>query len=183
MPRTEHLRDCDREGELQASVPAVTLKSLFLVLALMFLQTCTRRSDPQAALDHATNTLRHGNVALAEKEAKRGYEQFHGLSAEWSWKFQLLQADALAWRGMNDRVLTLLASEAAPPPSPELALRKERLEGLAYADLHRFSEAEQKLEDAEHLCATSDYPACVDVALARGELEMERGRFGQAQDR
>jgi CHAT domain-containing protein len=181
MPPPQHFRNTNQTGESREGAPAVTLKFLFLIVALTFLQACAHRSDPQAALDHATNIFRHGNVALAEKEAKRGYEQFHGLSAEWSWKFQLLQADALAWRGMNDRVLALLASEAAPPPSPELALRKQRLEGLAYADLHRFSEAEQKLGDAERLCAISYYPPCVDVALARGELEMERGRFGQAQ--
>jgi len=82
---------------------------------------------------------------------------------------------------MNDRVLALLASESAPPPSDELTVRKKRLEGLAYADLHRFTEAEQKLGQAEQMCAASYHPPCVDVALARGELEMERGRFGQAQ--
>ena len=82
---------------------------------------------------------------------------------------------------MNDRVLALLASESAPPPSDELTVRKRRLEGLAYADLHRFTEAEQKLGQAEQMCAASYHPPCVDVALARGELEMERGRFGQAQ--
>jgi CHAT domain-containing protein/Flp pilus assembly protein TadD len=82
---------------------------------------------------------------------------------------------------MNDRVLALLASESAPPPSDELTVRKKRLEGLAYADLHRFPEAEQKLGQAEQMCAASYHTPCVDVALARGELEMERGRFGQAQ--
>jgi len=92
-----------------------------------------------------------------------------------------LQADALAWRGMNDRVLTLLASEGASPPSTELAVRKQRLEGLAYAYMHLFSQAERKLDEAEALCTTSNYPACTDVALARGDLKMEQGTFGEAQ--
>jgi CHAT domain-containing protein/Tfp pilus assembly protein PilF len=148
--------------------------------ALTLLPACSRHRDPQAVLDHATQTFRHGEVAAAEQEAKSGYEQFHNLSTEWSWKFRLLQADALAWRGKNDQVLTLMASEIQPP-SGELAVRKERLEGLAYADQHRFPEAQQKLTSAEGLCAASSYRACADVALARGELEMERGQFGQAQ--
>jgi CHAT domain-containing protein len=147
------------------------------------LLACASRTDPQAAFDHATQTLRHGDVSTAEEEAEKAYERFHGLSAEWAWRFRLLQADALAWRGMNDRVLTVLASEAAPPAALELAVRKRRLEGLAYADLHRFSEAEQALGDADRLCTASSYfpSSCIDVPLARGELEMERGRFEQAQ--
>src|ERR1035438_3562754 len=155
--------------------------SLASVLVLLFLLACVSRRDPQTALDHATQTFRHGDVARAEDEAKRGYDQFHGLSAEWAWKFKLLQADALAWRGMNDRVLTLLASEGASPPSTELAVRKQRLEGLAYAYMHLFSQAERKLDEAEALCTTSNYPACTDVALARGDLKMEQGTFGEAQ--
>jgi CHAT domain-containing protein len=145
------------------------------------LSACTRHGDPQASLDHATETFRRGDVAAAEGEANKGYEQFHGVSAEWAWKFRLLQADALAWRGDNNQVLALIAAEPTPPPTDELNVRKQRLEGLAYADLHDFSNAEQKLGEAERLCRPSNYAACVDVALARGELGMERGQFGPAQ--
>ena len=149
---------------------------------LAFSPACVRHADPQTTFDHATQTLRRGDVSKAEQEAKRGYEQFHSSSAEWAWKFLLLQAEAMAWRGSNDRVLALLASEAAPPPSVELAIRKRRMEAMAYADLQRFPEAEQSLAEAEHLCAASSPPStCVDVGLARGELEMERGHFEKAQ--
>jgi CHAT domain-containing protein len=182
MPLACPGRELNQWSQSRGRAPTTSLRFLPLVLVLTFLPACNRRADPQAALDHATQTLRHGDVATAEKEANRGYEQFHGLSAEWAWKFRLLEADALAWRGMNDRVLTLLASEATPPPSDELAVRKKRLEGLAYAAIHLFPQAEQKLHGAEALCTVSNYPACSDVALARGDLEMERGAFREAQD-
>jgi CHAT domain-containing protein len=171
-----HQRESRRED-----VPTSAHRSLHLILlVLVCLSACTRHGGPQASLDHATETFRRGDVAAAELEAKKGYEQFHGLSAEWAWKFRLLEADALAWRGQNDRVLALMASGDAPPPTGELTVKKERLEGLAYADQHLFPEATQKLGDAETLCAVSHYAACADVALARGELEMERGEFGEA---
>src|SRR5579864_8705148 len=80
-----------------------------LALNLSILTGCGGR-DPQAALDHANQTFRRGDVASAEKEAEAGYTRFHKLGPEWSWKFRLLQADALAWRGMDDRVLSLLSS-------------------------------------------------------------------------
>ncbi len=151
-----------------------------LALNLSILTGCGGR-DPQAALDHANQTFRRGDVASAEKEAEAGYTRFHKLGPEWSWKFRLLQADALAWRGMDDRVLSLLSSEVTSPPSEELSLRKQRLEGLAYADLHRFAEAEQTLGRADQLCAVSSYPVCVDIALASGDLDLGRGRFEEAQ--
>jgi len=74
-----------------------------------------------------------------------------------------------------------MGSESLEPPSNELVVRKERLEGLAYSDMHLFSQAEQKLGEAEALCTSSNYPTCNDVALARGDLDMERGVFGEAQ--
>ena len=154
-----------------------------LILCLVCLSACARRRDPQAAFEHAMQTFRHGDVAATQLEAQKDYKEFHSLSAEWAWKFRLLEASALAWRGMNDQVLTLLASEAAPLPSGELTVRKQRLQGLAYADLHRFAEAEQKLAEAERLCAASSYSlaSCIDVPPARGELDMEQGRYEQAE--
>jgi CHAT domain-containing protein len=74
-----------------------------------------------------------------------------------------------------------MGSEALPPPSSELVVRKLRLEGLAYAVTHLFPQAEQKLGEAEDLCQASNYPACADVALARGDLKLERGVFSEAQ--
>ena len=81
---------------------------------------------------------------------------------------------------MNDRVLALLSSETTTPPSKELLLRKERLEGLAYSGTHRFAEAGQTLGRAEQQCAVTSFSVCIDIALASGDLDFERGRFGEA---
>jgi CHAT domain-containing protein len=153
---------------------------VLLALSLALGSACTRRLDPQAALDHAHQTFRRGDVASAEKEAEVGYDRFHKLGPDWSWKFRLQQADALAWSGMYERVLALLSSEASVPPSEELKLRKQRLEGLAFANLHRFAEAEQALGTAQQSCAVATYPVCVDIALARGDLDFARGRYSKA---
>jgi CHAT domain-containing protein/Tfp pilus assembly protein PilF len=120
-------------------------------------------------------------LASAQKEATKGYKDFHAASSDWAWKFRILEANILYWRGMRDAVLALLASEPSPPTSGELAVQKQRLEGLAYASLHKFSEAEAKFEEAARLCVDSDSPACGDLTRALGRLEMERGNFVQAQ--
>jgi len=154
-----------------------SLVSLLFLIA--FTNACARQTDPQSVFDHAMLAFRTGQVAKAEQEAEAGYKQFHNRGSEWAWKFLLLQADALAWRGMNDRVLPLIASEKTAP-SGDLVIRKARVEGSAYNSLHRFQEAEQKFLEAQQFCRDSSSPDCNDVLLERGFMEMSRGKFEAA---
>jgi len=87
----------------------------------------------------------------------------------------------LHWQGRNDDVLALLTSEPGPPLSGELAVKRQRLEGAAYISLHRFSEGEKSLREAEQVCKISPYPSCNDVVSSRGILDMERGNYSRAQ--
>ncbi len=156
-------------------------RAVLLVFALACLFACSRR-DPQAAYDHAKQTLRKGDAVAAALEAEKGYKDFHAVGSEWAWKFTILKARALHLRGMNQEALSLLTSESIPPPSGELVVQKLMWQGLAYVSLHKFPEAEQNLAEAERICATSDNPDCADVLNAEGALQMERGHYAQAQD-
>ena len=144
------------------------------------LSACAHR-DPQAAFDHARETLRKGDTATAASEAEKGYKDFHTASPEWAWKFTILRVWMLHLRGVNDQALKLLSTEPAPPPSGELAVQKLRWEGLTYASLHRFTEADEAFRKAERLCTVAHFSVCTDVVGARGVLEMDRGRYAQGQ--
>ena len=157
----------------------LTVATLALTLAYIF--ACTRPRDPQVSFDRAERALQCGDIDVAARDGEKGYKDFHTLNAEWLWKFTILKARVLRWRGLNDEVLALLASESTPIPSDELAIRKLRLESVAYASMHKFSESEQKLADAERLCAASYHPACAEVVSTRGKLQMERGQYAQGQ--
>ena len=126
-------------------------------------------------------TFRHGDIAAAASEAEKGYKQFHTLSTEWAWKFRILQAGSLLWQGRTDRTLSLLSSEPQPPKSGDLAVQRLRLEGAAYTASNQLSLARQMMQEAERLCVTSDSPACANVTLDQGGLEMDRGHFAEAQ--
>lgn len=162
-------------------VRARALEIIPLILIVALMPSCSRRHDPQVAFDHAKETLRKGDAVAAASEAEKGYKDFRTAGPEWAWKFTILRARALRSRGMSDEALRLLTSESAPTPSGELAVQKLRWEGLAYVSLHNFPEAEQKLGEAERLCAVSDFPDCADVVDARGTLEMESGHYSRAQ--
>jgi CHAT domain-containing protein len=126
-------------------------------------------------------TLRTGDLAAAASEAEKDYNHLRTKGPEWAWKFTILRARIQYRQGMNDEVLHVLASEPDAPPSGDLTVQKLKWEGLAYVSLHQFPEAEQKLGQAERMCATSAYPDCIKVVDAQGRLEMERGHYAEAQ--
>jgi CHAT domain-containing protein len=167
----------DEPGQLRRNARSM----VWAALVLACLSACVNRPDPQATFDHAQEMLQRGDTTSAAREAEKGYEEFHAVSGEWAWKFTILRASVLRWRGMNDDVLKLLTTEPAPLPSGDLAVQERRLEGVAYFSLQRFPEAEEKLGEAERLCEVANHRACAEVVRARAVLAMGHGRYEQAQ--
>src|ERR1035441_1948747 len=64
--------------------------------------------------------------------------------------------------------------------NPEEAIQRFTAEGVALTHLHRFSEANQSLANAERLCASATHSACGGVLRARGVAAMERGQLSEA---
>jgi CHAT domain-containing protein len=153
------------------------LRFLFVILAIACLSTCSRQPDAQAALDHALLVFEHGEISEGMKEADEGYRKFHGIGAEWTWKFILLKAKILSWQGMNSRLLPLLSSPPFPPPGGDLGVQRLRFEGSGYASSGDFQMAEQRFKEAELLCSGEDYPSCRDIPRARGMVEMRKGSY------
>src|SRR5690349_17991579 len=115
-----------------------------LLLAGGFVLSCNYHDeDPRNAFEHAQQTLVQGRLALAQQEAEQGSSRVLSSSPEWSWKFKILESDALMAQGLSDRALTLLKSSPAHPNSPQFSIPVLTLEGLAYARLHQFGEADQ----------------------------------------
>src|SRR5690349_15252555 len=83
--------------------------SVILLFIAAVLLSCTRHSDPSRVFEEAQLTLVHGQVALAQEQASGGFKQF-STSAEWSWRFRLLEAEALIVQGRSEDVLSLLKS-------------------------------------------------------------------------
>ena len=61
---------------------------------------------------------------------------------DWAWKFAILKARVLHCSGMYEEALNPFF-RAEPRSSGELGVEKLWLEGLPYASLHKFAEAEQ----------------------------------------
>ncbi len=122
----------------------------------------------------------HGNLLLAQKESEEGYAYYSKKNFEWAWKFRLLHARILDWRGMNEGVLADLDIQL--PENSLLEIQREQLQGLSYAHLHRFSEAKDKLETVARHCTSSKCSLMGEIFAAQGFLQLEEGNYLQAQN-
>ncbi len=82
----------------------------------------------------------------------------------------------MLWRGLSQEALSLLTPPLPPNLSHgDLQIKKDLLESLADAALGRFSEANQTIQHAEQLCATTNSDVTVEVLAGRGILAVRQG--------
>ena len=157
----------------------------FLWLALLAttlanFAACDRPGDKQLLFEHARRTFLHGDLKQSQGEAHRQCERFRNSSPEWAWKFRILEAESLMWRGMSRDALALLNNQPTPPTATNEVVGMLAIEGVAYARQHSFPEAEHSLSQAEQLCSAVVESICGSVLRAQGVLAIERGQPAQA---
>jgi CHAT domain-containing protein/Tfp pilus assembly protein PilF len=155
---------------------ALGLSILILACGL----ACSRPDSPQVAFDHAYQTFLHGDLKQSQGQSHQGCERFRDANPEWAWKFRILEAESLLWRGMYAQVLTTLNSTPTRPANNDSLIEILALEGVAHARLHQFPEAEEKLATATQSCQTFATGACGDVIRARGVLAVQHGQIDSA---
>jgi CHAT domain-containing protein len=123
-------------------------------------------------------TFVRGDLVRAQAEAEKNCEYYSSRDPSWGWKFRILHARILGWRGMYADVLKVL--NLGVPPSlnnSDVVLQKEVLEGAAHAHLHRCEQAQTLLADATQRCIGSSSLACGEVLTVQGVLQVERGEY------
>jgi CHAT domain-containing protein/Tfp pilus assembly protein PilF len=132
----------------------------------------------RAAYNYAWQLFVSGKLVQCQQEALHDAEQFWISDPAWAVKFQLLQAQAMLWRGLNADALRTLSE--VTPTDPNDTAQKLALETSVFTKLQQFSNADQRLRQAELLCKTADYAACGGVLRARGVLAVDRGQLNEA---
>jgi CHAT domain-containing protein len=118
----------------------------------------------------------HGDLIQSQDEAHKDCQRFQDSNPEWAWKFKILEAESLLWQGMYEQVLRLLNSLPTRPRNNDSKIEVLAIEGVAYAGLHQFSEAEKDLMLAVQMCEVSLELTCGDVMRARGVLAIQHGQ-------
>src|SRR5579863_10430220 len=133
-----------------------------------------------AAYEHAHQLFLRGDLVQSQKEAAQGYAGFLTLNRAFAGKFQLLEAQDMIWRGMNEEALQVLSAKPSILKDQDAIIDALTLEGTADTYMARFEEAEQKLSQARSLCGPALDAACDRVTLRRGLLALTRGEFPEA---
>jgi len=92
-----------------------------------------------------------------------------------------LRAEVLLWRGLDEKVLSLLA-ESLPSrfAATDFATRRQACKAIAHGHLHQFEQAQAALADAEQLANTKQPQLLGEVFLAKGSVALARGALGEA---
>jgi len=134
----------------------------------------------QAFYEHAHQLFLRGDLVKCQQEAEHGYMRFLDSSPEWAVKFQLLEAQTLIWRGMNEEALRLLAVKPLNVKDKDAMIQSLTLQGAAYTYLSKFAEAEQKFTEAHNLCDPTTDASCDMLTLRRGLLALAQGQVSDA---
>jgi CHAT domain-containing protein len=88
----------------------------------------------------------------------------------------------MEWRGMYEGALNVLSTPSPVRELPEEELHRLMIETVALVHLQHFSEANERISQAERLCSQRTGSECGEVTRARGLLAMEQGRFSDARE-
>jgi CHAT domain-containing protein len=145
--------------------------------------SCSRTDGPQAAFEHAQLTFQHGDLIHSQQEAEAGYRQFLGSSPEWAWKFRILQAESLLWRGKYPEVLALLDFGTRTSAPQDTLIPVLTLRGIAHARQLDLESATRDLAEAERLCTPPVAAGCGEAIQGRGLFDLGQNQFSAARQR
>jgi CHAT domain-containing protein len=141
---------------------------------------CVHLPGPQAAYEHARQLFLHGYLKDSQEEAERGYARFKDSDNAVATKFQWLDAEDMLWRGMFPDALTIFAALTPELADSDAKVHALSLEAIPLMRLQRASEADQRLSEAEAMCARNLYTSCGEVIRSRAAMALEHGDLREA---
>jgi CHAT domain-containing protein len=158
---------------------------LLLLGALSGASGCHRYGtllQPETLYRNAESKFEAGDLIAASQESDAAYRELSARSPEWAWRFRVLEAEVLVWRGLSTDAVQLLQVQLAPEFSTtDIGVRREIVLGLAESSLQKFDEAEQNFGEAERLARQYQPDLMGELFLARGNLSLVRGDLSAAE--
>src|SRR4029077_9684720 len=129
--------------------PSISIECLILCLCILWLAGC--RPAWQPLYVDANLKLQQGYYDAAIQRAAEGYRQSQNKDALWSWRFRILQAEALL-RNRQPKESVDLLGDSPPPSLPvEIRVRKRIVKGQALCRSKQRADGEAELNEAEGL--------------------------------
>lgn len=114
-----------------------------------------------------------GNLNAALASADENYRQLESIDARWSWKFRILEAEILLWKGTPEEAFALLGSNPPAGSPNDTLVRRRILQGRALCALGRTDESASFLHQAEGLLGPDQRDLQSELAFARGKCSVD----------
>src|SRR5580658_3564944 len=173
-----------KRGRHRRQWSAVPLTPWLLLLIVLGLGGCTGHSQipPAARYRDAQLKFQQGDLPGASQESEIAYKQLSAQNPELSWRFRVLNAEVLVWRGLSKDAIELLGPEAPAAFAVEdIGVRREIVLGLAYSYLQEFDEAIRHIDLAEQLANLHQPGLLGEVMLTRGTFSVLRHDYSSAE--
>ena len=140
-------------------------------MVLLPIAACHRKAhSPSVLYEQAREQFERGNLVSASEQAHSASKEFSA-DTEWAWRFRILEAEALLWRGLAEQTTVLLHD---PLPTSlaqgELAVRYHLALGVANFYLQNFDVSDHELSAADDLAKTRHPELLGQVAQSQGTV-------------
>lgn len=150
-----------------------------LLSALSGVSGCQRHprlTQLEASYRETEAKFHQGDLLAASRESDASYKGLSERSPDWAWRFRVLEAEVLVWRGLSADAVQLIQTQYPPElRTSDVAVRREIILGLAECSLQKFDEAEWHFGEAERLAKLYQPDLMGELLLARGNLFFAHG--------
>ncbi len=125
--------------------------------------------------------MRRGELDLALRHVESEYQWYARRDSLWAWHFRIQKAHVLVVRGSYIEALQLLSDELpASLANSEAPVRRKIVQGIANDYAQHFDLADRDLSEAAVMARSSQPALLGDVNQARGNLEIHRKHYAEA---
>jgi CHAT domain-containing protein/Tfp pilus assembly protein PilF len=157
------------------------MKLAVTVLLFLALLTCNERDPLSVSFEQLQAKLQRGESSAVVDESERQFQRWR-TNAEWSWRFRILEAEALTSKGQSREALELLDKDFPSKLSQTpVGIRRRMIQGFANCFLPNFPEAERLLTEAAELAKDRAPELEGEIALRRGTLAFLQNDLDQAE--
>jgi CHAT domain-containing protein len=139
--------------------------------------------DPAVAFQQIYSDFVHGNLGVAGQKAESARLEFSARDPDWAMKFRLLEAEIVIDQGRPLEVIALLeAPDVSYPAAGDEAIKRNLLRALAHASPGQSEQADQELQEAQHLSAAGRSARNGEVLQMEAMVQRYQGRWTEAEE-
>jgi len=132
--------------------------------------------DPAAEYRRIWSEFLKGNLDVAQQASASERTKLAGRDGEWTYRFCLLEAEILSFRGQSQDVVAVLDEGSKSfIPGGDYAIKRDILLSVAYARIGQPERSASELADAKHLSAETHSGLEGEVLRTQGLSEDRRG--------